>query len=94
LARAIGSLRPELSLHDWAQERLVTVPAPSHFVAGPLFGIAGALYTALDLRHITEGQMVMDASGHYVRPDLFTLLVDDRPQVNVSFRFEGGRDTG
>ena len=96
--------------HGLARELLESIPGDNNrllldggsaviapdtsYVVGPLFGIADTLHATLDLRHITEGQMVMDTNGHYARPDLFTLLVDDRPQVNVAFQSEDERNTG
>jgi predicted amidohydrolase len=58
----------------------------ARYVEGPVFGKECILYTDLDLGLVVEGQMALDTAGHYARPDIFRLEVDDRPQTNVSFR--------
>jgi len=55
------------------------------YVAEPVFDEPGVFYAELDLDHITEGQMLLDTDGHYARPDVFHLEVNDRPQTSVSF---------
>jgi nitrilase len=50
------------------------------YVAGPLYDQEGMLYATLDLRQIAQGHFDFDVTGHYHRPDVFTLLVNERPQ--------------
>jgi len=65
------------------------------FVAGPLFDAAGTLTADIDLDAVTRGHLLMDSDGHYSRPDVFRLEVNDRPLRNVSFAAsEQGCDTG
>jgi nitrilase len=45
-------------------------------LAGPLHDEQGLLVADLDLNEVTRGRYDFDASGHYSRPDLFTLTVD------------------
>ena len=42
-------------------------------------------YADLDPGRITRGHLALDVDGHYGRPDVFQLLVNDRPQSNVQF---------
>lgn len=39
----------------------------------------------IDLGRIAGGHLVLDTDGHYARPDIFQLLVNDQPQANVIF---------
>ena len=57
----------------------------SGYVAGPVFDEPCILCSEIEPQRITEGHLVLDTEGHYSRPDLFHLEVDDRPQRNVSF---------
>lgn len=52
-------------------------------VAGPVFGDETLLTFDLDDAVITGGKLDFDAAGHYSRPDIFTLTVDERPQKAV-----------
>lgn len=57
----------------------------SHYVQGPVLDKACILYAEVCPERITEGHLVLDTQGHYSRPDVFHLEVNDQPQVNVSF---------
>ena len=59
------------------------------YVAGPVLEERSILYAEIDLGRIREGQLALDTSGHYARPDVFRLVVNDEPQVGVVFRSEG-----
>ncbi len=48
------------------------------YVAGPLFGEEGILVADLALARIAESRFDLDVVGHYNRPDVFTLSVDER----------------
>jgi nitrilase len=48
------------------------------YVAGPLFGEEGILVADLALDKIAEARFDMDVVGHYNRPDVFSLSVDER----------------
>lgn len=56
------------------------------YLAGPVFGEACTIYAELELGRITEGNLVLDTSGHYSRPDVFHLEVNDQPQLRVAFK--------
>ena len=49
------------------------------YLAGPLYGREGILYADLDRDAIAGAKFDFDPIGHYARPDIFTLTVDERP---------------
>jgi nitrilase len=55
-------------------------------LAGPHFGGETILTADLDLRDIGRGKFDFDATGHYSRPDVFQLSVNEAPMqaVNVN----------
>lgn len=53
-------------------------------LAEPVFGKETLLTAELDKAEITRGKYDMDVVGHYARPDIFTLSVDERPQNIVA----------
>lgn len=57
-------------------------------LAGPDFLGETILYAEIDLDQIIRGKFDFDAAGHYARPDVFQLLVDDRPKQAVSILSE------
>ncbi len=48
-------------------------------IAGPLLGEAGMLHADLDLGDIARGKFDFDVVGHYARPDIFSLRVNEAP---------------
>jgi len=52
-------------------------------ITGPLYDREGILYADLDLGQVIEGKFDFDVAGHYARPDVFRLAVDERPQPPV-----------
>jgi predicted amidohydrolase len=55
------------------------------WVAGPVDGREAIVYAELDLARIAEEQQALDTAGHYNRPDVFRLAVDERPQAAVEW---------
>ena len=53
-------------------------------LAGPDFSGETILYADIDLGAIARGKFDFDVAGHYARPDVFQLLVDDRSKRAVS----------
>ncbi|MEY2882685.1 MAG: hypothetical protein RL490_409 [Pseudomonadota bacterium] len=47
-------------------------------LAGPLCGEAGLLVAEVDRDEIVRARFDLDATGHYARPDVFRLTVDER----------------
>jgi nitrilase len=50
---------------------------------GPLYNREGILYADLDLAQVVRGRFDFDAVGHYSRPDIFQLQVDERSKPTV-----------
>jgi len=53
-------------------------------VADSVAGEESIVYADLDLDRIPEEQAALDVVGHYNRPDVFSLTVDERPREPVS----------
>ena len=53
-------------------------------LAGPLLGEAGSLYADLDPGDVARGKFDFDVVGHYARPDVFQLRVNDAAMDAVS----------
>ena len=56
------------------------------FLAGPNFEGEAILTADLDLADVVRGKFDFDVTGHYARPDVFRLLVNESPAPAVSFR--------
>jgi nitrilase len=54
------------------------------FLAGPKFKDETILVAQLDRGLLPKAKFDFDAVGHYARPDIFRLIVDDRPKPPVS----------
>lgn len=54
-------------------------------VAGPLWDEEGILYAEIDLAENRRAKLDFDPVGHYARPDVFTLTVDEREKHSVQF---------
>jgi nitrilase len=54
-------------------------------LAGPLYDGEGILYAELDLAEVVRSRFDFDAVGHYSRPDIFQLHVDERPKPAVQY---------
>jgi hypothetical protein len=52
------------------------------------------VYGDLDLGRIAEEQQALDVAGHYNRPDVFELRVDETPRQPVTWRGNGRRAAG
>lgn len=52
-------------------------------IAGPLFDQEGIIYADLDLSEVARGKLDFDVVGHYARPDVFQLIVDENPKQTV-----------
>lgn len=53
-------------------------------VAGPLLGESGVLFADLDMGDVARGKFDFDVVGHYARPDVFQLTVNEEPLRPVS----------
>ncbi len=52
-------------------------------LAGPLFDQEGILTATLDLDEIVRSRFDFDVVGHYARPDVFQLTVNENPSLSV-----------
>ncbi|MFC5647658.1 carbon-nitrogen hydrolase family protein [Paenibacillus solisilvae] len=58
------------------------------YVVPPLYNEEGILMATLDLSEITQSRFDFDAVGHYSRPDIFQLIVNDKKQEIVQKKFK------
>lgn len=57
------------------------IVAPTgELLSGPVYDARTTLVADLDLRDVVRGKYDLDVVGHYSRPDVFTLMVDDQPK--------------
>lgn len=63
----------------------VIVDPLGQVLAGPIYGEESILYADIDLTLKTRSHLDLDVVGHYARPDVFHLLVDDRAKTPVTF---------
>lgn len=54
-------------------------------IEGPLYDKEGILYADLDPSEVIKGKVDFDVMGHYARPDIFQLTVNDKPLRSVSY---------
>jgi nitrilase len=70
----------------WANPGDSVVVAPGgKIVAGPLHEECGILYAEIDLARVGMARRSLDVVGHYARPDLFHLEVNNKAQRPVVF---------
>jgi nitrilase len=55
------------------------------YIAEPVYGREEIIIADLDLRHIAYSRFDFDVVGHYARPDVFQLLVNEEKQVSVKW---------
>jgi nitrilase len=55
-------------------------------LAGPDYDGEAILTADLDLAEIARARLDFDAVGHYARPDVFQLTVDETSRLPVAFR--------
>jgi nitrilase len=63
----------------------VMVSPLGEVLAGPLFDQEGILYADLDMSLVARSKLDFDAVGHYARPDVFRLIVNEKPQPPVEW---------
>ena len=61
----------------------VIVSPLGEVLAGPKRDGEGLLMADLDLDDLARGRFDFDAAGHYARPDVFTLIVDESARATV-----------
>lgn len=80
---------PETPVENWPADKplvgggsLIISPM-GDILAGPLGPEPGLLACDIDLTTLAGARFDLDVSGHYARPDLFELRVDERPRPGV-----------
>jgi nitrilase len=54
-------------------------------LAGPLFGESGLVVAEIDTEELIRARYDFDVVGHYSRPDVFALSVDESAKRTVTF---------
>jgi len=62
-------------------------------LAGPLYDQEGMLLADLDLAELVRSKFDFDVVGHYARPDVFQLIVNERPLESVMSKAEDYEST-
>jgi nitrilase len=71
---------------EWINDGDAVVIKPSGAIAaGPLHREKGILYAEVDAEEARRGRRSLDVTGHYSRPDVFSLTVNRRPAQPVAF---------
>ncbi len=76
---------------DWPKDKplirggSVIMSPMGEVLAGPLYDEEGLIFAGIDLDDIIKARYDMDPTGHYSRPDIFKLSVDEqeRPPVSI-----------
>jgi nitrilase len=70
---------------DWVNEGWATIVDPQgEILAGPLKKEEGIVYADLDLGMVRRSRLEFDPVGHYSRPDVFQLTVNESPKLSVT----------
>jgi nitrilase len=76
---------------EWVNPGDSVVVAPGgDILAGPLRQEYGVLYCDLDLDQVAAARRTFDVVGHYARPDIFQLHVNNQPLTSVVFDTDNG----
>jgi nitrilase len=72
---------------EWINPGDSAVIAPGgEIMAGPMRQEKGILYAEVDSKSTGISKRDLDVTGHYSRPDIFTLSVDTQPQSPIKFK--------
>jgi nitrilase len=55
-------------------------------LAGPLYDQEGFLIAELDMAEIAQSKYDFDVTGHYARPDIFQLIINEKPLLPVTYK--------
>ena len=77
-AAAVPDTFPMKDRFDWRFEGGSAIIDPiGRYLAGPLYGKEGILYAELDFEFIIGVKEQIDGTGHYARPEVLSLLVNE-----------------
>jgi nitrilase len=81
----VRSITPDESLHSALRGGCHTaiVSPEGRYLAEPLTEGEGMVIADLDLALVTKRKRMMDSVGHYARPELLSLAINDRPAATV-----------
>lgn len=68
---------------EWIRGGSMIVSPLGRVLAGPNYDGEAVLTADLDLGEIAEGKFDLDVAGHYARPDVLRLIVNEHPGSNV-----------
>lgn len=71
---------------EMCRDGSVIVSPLGQVLAGPLYDQEGILYADLDMAEVAQSKFDFDVTGHYARPDVFQLIVNEQPVSSVAFR--------
>ncbi|EJL01570.1 MULTISPECIES: carbon-nitrogen hydrolase family protein [Pseudomonas] len=80
-----------IDVPNWPAERAliaggsVIIDPMGEVLAGPLKDTAGLLTAEIDTDELVRARYDYDVVGHYARPDIFELVVDERARPGVRF---------
>lgn len=69
----------------------VVISPLGKILAGPLYDKEGTLFAELDMVEISQSKYDFDVTGHYARPDVFHLIVNETPLMPVTYKEKNGR---
>jgi len=81
---------PERRDETWPEDRplirggSVIISPMGDVLAGPVYGREALVAASIDLDDIIRARYDMDPTGHYARPDIFKLSVDERERPPLS----------
>ena len=71
---------------DWASRGNTVIVDPyGEILAGPITEQEGILYAEIDTEAVRQSRRQFDVVGHYARPDVFRLAVNERAMTPVVF---------
>lgn len=81
----------QVNVPGWEKDRplirgnSVIVGPLGDILAGPLLNETGLITAEIDTDELVKARYDFDVNGHYARPDIFNLSVDERKKQNVAF---------
>ncbi|MFD1607470.1 carbon-nitrogen hydrolase family protein [Oceanobacillus luteolus] len=72
--------------HELTRGGSCIVDPLGNFIVEPVFGKEEILYADINLDKIAEAQFDFDVVGHYSRPDVFQLIVNEQEQRNTIWK--------
>lgn len=73
------------SSHEMSSGGSAVVGPLGDYIVEPVFGCEDMLIADLDMRDIAYSQLDFDVVGHYARPDVFQLLVNEEKKESVKW---------